>query len=335
MANQNWGVECLKALVENRYDVICVVAHPDNCDPNEKIWYDSVKDFASAFKIQVYQPENVNNKDMVKTLEICNPDIIVLAGYRQIVKKDIISIPKLGCINIHESFLPKYRGHAPTNWSIINGESETGVTVHFVNEGVDTGDIIVQDKVEIEPNDTIMDVYWKGLRLWPKLLLKALDNIKAGVQSIPQNHTDATYFGKRYPEDGWIDWTKSNKEIFNLIRALTKPYPNAFTYYNGEKILILEASLSEIPPKYLNYFDGKYGQIIWKLKNKGVLVLCGNSNKQDVILIKKIQLENGDIFLASDYLNMGKRFGFNCEIEIYDLNRKINELYKLIEKYLE
>lgn len=333
MGNQNWGVECLKALVANNYNVVCVVVHPDNCDPNETIWYDSVKDLALSLKIPVYQPENVNGGDMVKILKKYNLDLILLAGYRQIVKNEIISLPKLGCINIHESLLPKYRGHAPTNWSIINGETETGVTVHFVDEGVDTGDIIVQEKVEIGPNDTIMDVYWRGLKLWPKLLLMALDNIKNGVLPVPQNHKIATYFGKRYPEDGHIDWTKSNKEIFNLIRALVKPYPSAFTYYNSEKIHILEASLSEIPSQYLNYFYGKNGQIIWKFKNKGVLVLTGD-NTQDAILIKKIQLENGEIVLASDYLNVGKRLGFNYEIEIHKLNKRINELYELINKPL-
>ena len=166
-------------------------------------------------------------------------DLILSVNYLFIIKKELFLCAKLGAINIHGSLLPKYRGRTPHVWAIINGEKETGVTVHFIDEGCDTGDIITQSRILIKESYTGQSILDKFKIIYPKILKKVLNNFKNNsVKATKQNNKNSSYFGKRSPEDGIIDWNKSSKEIYDWVRAQSYPYPGAFTFYNNQKIII-------------------------------------------------------------------------------------------------
>ena len=257
MGHQKWACLSLEALLENKHEIVGVVTETDDFDKKEQQnyerfkeydFYGSLKDLAKEKGLQLFQPNDVNNPEFIKKIESLNPDLITIVSYHSIIKEELISKYKI--INAHNSPLPKYRGRAPINWAIINGEEETGVTVHFVDNGIDSGDIITQEKVKIDLNDTAINVLKKCLPLYPKLISEAVKQIQEStLKPIKQNEDDATYFPRRTPKDGVIDWNQDTVSIYNNIRALTKPYPGAFTYHNGKKLYLWEASL---PKDYKN-----------------------------------------------------------------------------------
>jgi len=173
-------------------------------------------------------------------------DIILSVNYLFLIDKDIISLPSKYAINIHGSLLPKYRGRTPHVWAIINSENKIGITAHIIDEGCDTGDILDQIEVEIGYNDTGAIVLKKYNELYWLLIKRVLIKIETGkVERIPQDHSKATFFGKRTPEDGLINWTWQKERIRNWVRAQADPYPGAFTYINGEKLIIDEVSFDD------------------------------------------------------------------------------------------
>lgn len=231
------GYECLDFLIENDENILAVITHKD--DPNEEIWFRSVAKLAAKNSIPVYAPETVNTNSWIEQIRTWQPDIIFSFYYRNLLPDAILSIPRLGAFNMHGSLLPKYRGRAPINWAVLHGETETGVTLHHMARKADAGDIVDQEAVPIGREDTAFDVFKKATAAARKVLTRQIEAIKAGkAPRIQQDESKASYFGGRKPEDGKIDWSKSAEEIYNLIRAVTHPYPGAFTSVEGKKLLI-------------------------------------------------------------------------------------------------
>jgi UDP-4-amino-4-deoxy-L-arabinose formyltransferase/UDP-glucuronic acid dehydrogenase (UDP-4-keto-hexauronic acid decarboxylating) len=238
----NMGCEGLEALIRNGYEVVAVFTYTDN--PDETIWFSSVAEVAARHNIPVYTPDDINHPLWVEKIRELKPDILFSFYYRDILSAPILQIPASGCFNLHGSLLPKYRGRVPTNWAIINGETETGVTLHVMTPGIDNGDIVAQAKVAIAADDTAQTLSNKQVAAARDMLDAALPAIKAGkLTGTPQNNAEASYFGGRTAEDGAIDWAQSATAVHNLVRAVTRPYPGAFTFAGQRKLLIWEVEV--------------------------------------------------------------------------------------------
>jgi len=248
------GYECLNVLIERGENILAVITHEDN--PNERIWFRSVKDLVRQSNIPVFTPESVNTPDWISRIRAWNPDLILSFYYRNMIKEEILSIPRLGAFNMHGSLLPKYRGRVPINWAVLHGEEETGVTLHAMVKRADAGDIVDQEAVPIGPEDTAQDVFNKAVKAARRVIERQIDAINNGTAPRrKQDESLAAYFGGRRPEDGRIDWTESAQKIYNLIRAVTHPYPGAFTDVNGKRMFIWWARPLKGP-------GGKPGQVL-------------------------------------------------------------------------
>lgn len=268
LAYHSMGCIGIEELLNNDFEIAAIFTHKD--DSNENLWFDSVEKFAKKKKIPVFSPENINEEIWIKKIQEINPEIIFSFYYRNIICKDILDIPTNGCINLHGSLLPKYRGRAPINWAIINGETETGVTLHYMTTKPDDGDIINQIGIKIEYDDTAKSLFDKALTAANILLKTTLPEIKKGTsERTPQDNIIASYYHGRTPEDGLIDWNKSSTEIRNLVRGVTSPYPGAFSFLNGEKIYFWE--VEELKDKHKK----KNGEII---STNPLVIACENSS---------------------------------------------------------
>jgi methionyl-tRNA formyltransferase len=209
-------------------------------EPVKAVTHKSFEEIANRYNIPLITVTG-KMKDYTESIKNFNPDFILVIGWYFMIPKEIRDIPKLGCAGMHASLLPKYRGGAPINWAIINGESRSGISFFYFEEGVDTGDIIGQKEYQITLRDTCQTVYDKAVRAAGELIKEYIPLIRDGqAPKIKQDQSKATIFPQRKPEDGEIDWNKSAFEIYNWIRAQTQPYPGAFTYRKGEKLLIWE-----------------------------------------------------------------------------------------------
>jgi methionyl-tRNA formyltransferase len=232
------GLTGLDALLRHGYDIAAVFTHED--DPDENCWFGSVKNWALQKNIAVYTTEEVNSPDWIAKIAAIHPDIIFSFYYRKMICKKILDLPSVGAFNLHGSYLPYYRGRCPVNWVIINGEAKTGVTLHYMIEKPDAGDIVGQKPVVIDISDTAKTLYNKLCWAAKDLLDEIVPLIKKGqIPRRKQDLSQGSYYGGRRPEDGRIDWKKSADEIYNLIRGVTQPYPGAFASLdNDEKIII-------------------------------------------------------------------------------------------------
>lgn len=239
-AYRDVGFECLDVLLTHGVHVVAVFTHTN--DPNENIWFPSVAALARSNNIPVYTPRNINTREWITRIHAFDPDLILSFYYRNLLAPEILQIARLGAFNIHGSLLPKYRGCAPVNWAILNGERETGATLHTMVQRPDAGDIVDQQSVTIGPEETAGAVSIRVAAAARIVLERQLDNLLTGrAPRYPQDETQATYYGKRVPDDGRIDWRLSATEIFNRIRALTKPYPGAFTDIDNQRLIIWRA----------------------------------------------------------------------------------------------
>ncbi len=231
------GYECLDALIQNDEYILAVITHEDN--PNEEIWFRSVAGLARQYGIPVHTPASVNTPEWIERIRSWEPDLIFSFYYRNMIKEEILNIPRLGTFNMHGSLLPKYRGRVPINWAVLHGEKETGVTLHHMVKRADAGDIVDQEAVPIDREDTARDVFDKCAKAARLVLERQIEAITNGTAPRRrQDESQATYFGGRKPEDGLIDWTADAEKIYNLVRAVTQPYPGAFTQVGGKKLLI-------------------------------------------------------------------------------------------------
>lgn len=239
-AYHNMGVLGIRALLESGFDVPLVFSHAD--DPAENRWFSSVAELCRERGIPVHLPERVNDSPWPQRIRTAAPDLLFSFYYRSMLSKEILSIPRLCALNLHGSLLPKYRGRAPVNWVLVNGETETGVTLHVMEEKPDAGDIVAQARVPIAFEDTALTLYGKMERAAGRLLSEILPMIAAG--EIPRRRNElekGSYCGARTPEDGRIDWSRPAVEIYNLVRAVSRPYPGAFSMLGGKKCMIWRA----------------------------------------------------------------------------------------------
>ena len=238
-AYHNVGVRCLSVLLAHGVDVALVVTHRDN--PKETIWFDSVAELAALHGIPTITPDNPNTPEVVEQIRALQPDFFFSFYYREMLKRELLEIPKRGALNMHGSLLPKYRGRVPVNWAIIHGETETGATLHYMTEKPDNGDIVAQQAVPILPNDTALQVFQKVAVAAEVALHDVLPALLAGqAQAVKQDLSKGAYFGGRKAEDGIIDWSRSAKQIHNLVRAVAPPYPGATTRLLGKPMRILQ-----------------------------------------------------------------------------------------------
>ena len=237
-AYHNIGIVGLKALTKEESDIRAIFSHLD--DPSENIWFGSVSEWANKNQIPIFYPTNVNTPEWIEMIRNLSPEVIFSFYYRNLLSKDILKIPSAGSFNLHGSLLPAYRGRCPINWVLVNGEQRTGVTLHHMVEGPDAGDIVGQKEVVIDFEDTAYTLYQKLCVKAKELLGEVLPLIKKGMAPrVAQNLRQGSYYGGRRPEDGKIDWSWPVMQIYNLVRAVTEPYPGAFTYLpKGEKLFI-------------------------------------------------------------------------------------------------
>lgn len=234
------GVAALESLFKDGVEVAAVFTHRD--DPAEGNWFRSVARVAAQHGIPVFAPEDPNHQIWVDRVREMNPDVIISSHYRRMIGTDMLSICPDKCFNIHASLLPKYRGRCPINWVLVNGESETGVTLHCMTASADAGDIVAQERVGIDDEDTAQALTEKLVAATNKLLSSSLKQLKAGdTPRVPQNEAEATVWPGRSPEDGLIDWTMSCIAVRNLVRAVTHPWPGAFTFAGDRKVMIWDA----------------------------------------------------------------------------------------------
>ena len=292
MGTPDFAVPSLEALL-TKHEVVLVVTQPDKPKGRgKKMVPTPVKACALEHGIPVLQPEKVKEPEFVEQLRSYEPDLIAVTAFGQILSEPILEMPKYGCINIHGSLLPKYRGAAPMQWSIIDGEKVTGITTMYMAKGLDSGDMLLKAEVEITDEDTFATIHDKMAVTGANLLLDTLDQLEAGtLERIPQDHDAATYAPMITKETGHIDWSKNRQDIINLIRGLN-PVPAAYTIYEEEVLKIFGASLSDVQAN-----SAANGEIVAVVK-KGFVVKCGDG----CLLITEVQARGGKRMMTDAYL---------------------------------
>ncbi len=242
LAYHSIGCVGIEALLRHGFTIEAVFTHRDN--PDENIWFPSVAELAAVHGLPVYAPDNINHPLWVERIRELAPDIIFSFYYRKMISKKILEIPPRGALNLHGSLLPSYRGRSPLNWVLVNGEKETGVTLHYMTPHPDDGDIVAARAFPIGEDDTARSLFDRAVAVSRELLDETMPLIEKGTaKRTPQDHSRATYFGGRTPDDGKIDWSKPAPEIRNLVRAVTHPFPGAFTFKGDQKLFVWKADL--------------------------------------------------------------------------------------------
>ncbi len=231
------GHECLSLLLERGDNVVALFTHEDN--PQEKIWFKTPAVAAREKSVPIFTPEKINTPEWLERIAALKPDLILSVYYRNMISEKILGFARLGAFNLHGSLLPKYRGRAPINWAVLHGESRIGMTLHRMVKKADAGAIVDQEGVEIGPRDTAEQAFRKVLPCARRVLERQIDALLAGTaRETPQDESQVTYFGGRKPEDGRIHWSQTSAQIFNLIRAVTDPYPGAFTDIGPARLMV-------------------------------------------------------------------------------------------------
>ncbi len=242
MGTPDFAAGILEAVVLAGHEVVLAVSQPDKPKGRGKaLQFPPVKEYAISQGIEVYQPRKVREAECVEFIRERQPEIIVVAAFGQILPKELLDLPKYGCINVHVSLLPKYRGAAPIQWAVINGDKVSGVTIMRMDVGLDTGDIIETAETEISPEETGGSLFHKLEKLGAKLLVETMEKIENGTaRYTKQEESQASHVGMIDKSMGDIDWKKSAVEIENLIRGLN-PWPSAYTRLNGKTLKIWKA----------------------------------------------------------------------------------------------
>ncbi len=263
------GYKCLKHMLENDYNVIAVFTHER--DPHEKSWFTSPEKIAKDWGIDVYKPINLNTQKWFRKIKYLKPDLILSLYYRARIPEEIFSQAKLGAYNLHGSYLPTYRGRAPLNWAILNGENFTGASLHVLEKNFDTGDIVDRRKVYFTQDEYVGDIQPKVAQTAVDMFAENLPKLLSGnVKKIPQIELEEvpSYFGKRTPEDGRIDFSKDAEEIRNLIRAVSRPFGGAFFDIEDKRYIVWRADIDKTTPLQ------SVGKIILETPQKLIFSAC-------------------------------------------------------------
>lgn len=304
MGTPDFSVPSLEKLIEE-FNVAAVFTQPDKPkNRGKKLAMSSVKEIAISYNIPVYQPVKIKNEpEIIEKLKEIAPDFIVIVAYGQILPKALIDIPKFGTINLHASLLPKYRGPAPLNWAIINGEKKSGNTIMLIDVGCDTGDMLLKSEINIDENMTYGELHNILMADGANLLVKTMKLMSEGkIQGIKQENSESSYAPALNKENEKIDWKKAALEIKNLIRGLN-PKPTAFTIYNNEIMKVYEAEV-------IHELTKNEPGTITEVTKSGIKVAAG----EGTVLLKKIQFPGGKPLMVSEYIKghsikIGTRLG--------------------------
>ena len=291
MGTPDFAVPTLKALIE-KHEVLAVISQPDKPKGRgKKLQPTPVKIVAEEAGIPVYQPEKIKSPEFMETLKTIKADVFVVVAYGQILPQTVLDMPKYGCINVHGSLLPKYRGAAPIQWSIIDGEEVTGVTIMYMEKGLDTGDMLLKREIPIDPEDTYGSLHDKMAPVGAQALIEVLDMLEKGsVRPEKQDDEKSSYVSVINKSLGLIDWNKNAKDIVDLVRGLD-PVPGAYGYFNGEQIKIWSAAV-------LDGFNGEAGTVVYTDKKKGFAVAAGDK----AVLVREMQAKGGKRMESSAYM---------------------------------
>lgn len=306
------GKECLKEILARKGNVVAIFTFTDELAGSTSGAV-SFQDISEKHNIPLYKVKSTNTLEPVVLIKKLNPDVIFVIGWTRLVCSEILAIPKYGCFGMHASLLPKYRGRAPVNWAIINNESETGNSMILLDEGVDTGKVILQKRFSITISDTCQTLYEKVAQAGRAMIRQVLPMLgNSPLPTITQNESEATVMSKRTPEDGIIDWNKSALELFNWVRALTHPYPGAFIYFQNRKLFIWEARIA-------HYYQGKLNGNLKEKKNPGTVIsttdgIIVTTGEDELLALHRLNFENEtevnwSEFVALENLSIGVRFG--------------------------
>jgi methionyl-tRNA formyltransferase len=233
------GYVCLEEVIAAGVQVPCLFTHRD--DPGEEVWFRTPRVIAEKHAIPIYEPESLRDPSWVDFLKGLSPDFLFSFYYRNMLPEQILQIPKVAPLNLHGSLLPRFRGRAPVNWVLIEGEERTGLTLHVMEVKPDAGDIIARIEVPITFEDTAQSLFMKMATAARRLMKEVLPRLIDGTFQREPQSGPSSYYGGRKPEDGLIDWTKPARAVYNLIRAVTHPYPGAFTLFQGKKLFLWKA----------------------------------------------------------------------------------------------
>lgn len=310
MGTPEFAAVTLEKIIQSGHEVIAVVTQPDKQKGRgQAIVYSQVKEMALKYGLTVYQPIKVKEAEFLQTVKHLEPEVIIVAAFGQILPKALLDIPLFGCINVHASLLPRYRGAAPIQYSVIDGEKETGVTIMHMGVGLDTGDMILQAKTPITVQDTGGSLHDKLAVLGADLLITALQQLQDGTaERIPQDNEKASYVKMIDKDMGRMDFTQSADKLEHLIRGLN-PWPSAYTFLDGKTLKIWKA---EVEPKAsLNEEKdtAEPGAVI-EIRKDALVVMTGDG----ALVIKELQLEGkkrmaADAFLRGCSVPMGTKLG--------------------------
>lgn len=305
MGTPDFAQESLKALYQAGHNILAVVTNPDRPKGRGmKLAISPVKEYALSKNIEVLQPEKIkNNNEFIEKLRSMNPEYICVVAYGKILPKELLQIPPKGCINVHGSLLPKYRGAAPIQWAVLNGDKQTGITTMYMDEGMDTGDMILKQTIQIGENETTGELWEKMSKMGGELLVETIKQIEAGTaprEKQTGNYTMAPMLSKEMAK---IDWENQNTEqIKNLIRGLN-PIMGAYTFINGKKVKIWRA---EIVTEAIDFIpdNNKYspGEILYANDKIGLFI----KTIDGILSILEIQPENSKKMSVGDFIRGNK-----------------------------
>jgi methionyl-tRNA formyltransferase len=293
MGTPDFAVPTLEALIESdKHEVVAVISQPDKPKGRgKKLQPTPVKEAALAHNIPVYQPERIKDEAFMDELEKIEADFFVVVAYGQILSRRILMMPKYGSLNVHGSILPKYRGAAPIQWALINGEPTTGITIMFMNEKCDEGDLVLKKEVYIDPNETYGSLHDRLKEIGADCLMQTLDLIEAGkARPVPQDHSQATYAPMIKKPMCQINWEESTERICNKIRAFN-PFPGAYTFKGEEMIKIHSAK-----PDYV--YTGRPGRVVNVDPKKGFNIATSDGS----ILVEYLCAQGGKVMRSTDYM---------------------------------
>lgn len=296
MGTPDFAIPTLERLFSDDYTLALIVTQPDKpVGRKRELQKPPIKLFAETHKLPISQPQKIKaNTDFINQLQNIKPDFIVVVAYGKILPDKILEIPRYGCLNIHGSLLPKYRGASPIQSALMNGEKETGVTIIQMDQGMDTGDIIAIEKINIESDETSNMLHDRLAKVGAELLSKALPiYIQGKITKTPQNHTNATYTKIFTKEDGLIDWSKHAQIIYDKFRACT-PWPGVFTFLDGKRFKIIEMKIEENKIK-----NAEHGTIFFKDSQK-ILVSCGEATLLELL---NVQIEGKKAMTSNSFIN--------------------------------
>lgn len=310
MGTPDFALESLKALYEAKYDIIGVVTNIDKPKGRGmKMVASPVKEYAIEKNLQVYQPIKVrNNPEFLEKVKKLNPDLICVVAYGKILPQELLDIPKYGCVNVHGSLLPEYRGAAPIQWAVLNGDKKTGVTTMFMNAGMDTGDMILKEEVEIDEDETTGELWDRLKMIGANLLIKTVKEIENGTATRTKQPEEGTMAPMLSKEMAKIDWeNKTAQEIKNLVRGLN-PIMGAYSFLEGKKIKFWKVQTlteNELLEKFQELEEYKYhlnkmqaGTVLFSDDKKGLFIKANDG----ILQVLEIQGENSKRMVVGDFL---------------------------------